>query len=325
MDKEGFRGLLERRKLSEEKIETSILIAERFEEYLGAAGETPGETTAWQFSQMLIDEGQNTYDHLLALLCYGLFIKNNDVYVAFLELLDGAEAQPNLYKRVGELFGETIRDEVFAGIGVSPLGVPPPQKPFDMFPVLDRLIDKVGYETVEQLLSACLRDLPDEYFVDGREKYYRATDIDTYLRNKHQSFVEELQKCMQEGRLFYSQEITAEVLKYVEQHPEFECGERKGNIIYITKIPYNTKKFLAETDPTMKRFYACHCPWARQSIKNVNVQVNPIFCNCSGGFSKKPWEVIYGQTLKVDLLESALKGDYRCRFAVHLPEKMEIT
>ena len=130
---------------------------------------------------------------------------------------------------------------------------------------------------------------------------------------------------MQEGRLFYSQEITAEVLKYVEQHPEFECGERKGNIIYITKIPYNTKKFLAETDPTMKRFYACHCPWARQAIKNNNIQLNPVFCNCSGGFSKKPWEVIYSQTLQVDLLESALKGDYRCRFAVHLPEQMEIT
>jgi hypothetical protein len=24
------------------------------------------------------------------------------------------------------------------------------------------------------------------------------------------------------------------------------------------------------------------------------------------------------------LLESALKGDFRCRFAVHLPEKLEI-
>ncbi len=325
MDREGFKELLERRKLSDEMIEASILIAERFDKYLVAANETSGETIAWQFSQMLIEEGQNTYENLLALLRYGLFIKNNDIYVAFLELLDGAEAQPNLYKKVGELFGETVRDEVFGGIGISPLGVSPPQKPFDMFPVIDRLVSKVGYAAVEQLLSACLRDLPDEYFIGEREKYHKAKDIDTYLRDKHKSFVEELQKCMQEGKLFYSQEITDEVLKYVEAHPEFECGERKGNIIYITKIPYNTKNFLAETNPTMKRFYACHCPWARQAIKNSNIQLNPVFCNCSGGFSKKPWEVIYGQTLQVDLLESALKGDYRCRFAVHLPEKMEIT
>ena len=57
----------------------------------------------------------------------------------------------------------------------------------------------------------------------------------------------------------------------------------------------------------------------------VIFSLNAVFCNCSGGFSKKPWEVIFGQTLQVDLLESALKGDYRCRFAVHLPEKLEIT
>jgi hypothetical protein len=82
---------------------------------------------------------------------------------------------------------------------------------------------------------------------------------------------------------------------------------------------------LAETDPVMKRYYACHCPWARESIKNGNLQLNPIFCNCSGGFSKKPWEIIFEQELKVQVLESALKGDSRCRFAVHLPETLQLT
>jgi hypothetical protein len=324
MDKEGFHALLKTRKLSDEKIEASILIAERFEEYLAASGETPDETAAWQFSKILIQEGQNTYDNLLALARYGLFVKNNDVYVAILELVDGAEAQPNLYKIVGVLFGEAVRDDVFAGIGVSPLGVPPTEKPFDMFPVIDRLIAKAGYDTVEKLLSACLRDLPDEYFLDKREKYGQSAGIDAYLIEEHQAFVNQLKQCQQDGKLFFSQEITDEVVKYVEEHPEFECGVREGNLLYITKIPYNTKQYLAETDPTMKRFYACHCPWARQAIKNSTIQLNPVFCNCSGGFSKKPWEVIYGQTLQVDLLESALNGDFRCRFAVHLPEKLEI-
>jgi hypothetical protein len=325
MDREGFRELLKTRKLTVEKIEASIAIAERFEEYLITSGETPDESAAWKFSKTLIQDGQNSYDNLLALGRYGLFIKNNDIYVAILELLDGAEAQPNLYKKVGEMFGETVRDEVFAGIGVSQLGVPPPEKPFDMFPVLDRLIGKVGYETVEHLLSTCLRDLPDEYFLDEREKFIKSPDIDDYLKNKHQAFVQQLQKCQQDGVLFFSQEITDEVVKFVEEHPEFEYGVREGNLLYITKIPYNTKQYLAETDPVLKRFYACHCPWARQAIKNGSIRLNAVFCNCSGGFSKKPWEVVFGQTLQVDLLESALKGDYRCRFAVHLPDKLECT
>ena len=174
MDRDGFRELLKTRKLSDEKIEASIAIAERFEAYLNSSCDKPDADAAWEFCNILIDEGQNTYDNILAIARYGRFIKNNTIYVAILELLDGAEAQPNLYKKAGELFGESVRDEAFAGVGVSALGVPPPEKPFDMFPVIDRLIGLVGYEATEQLLSACLRDLPDEYFLDEYEKYIKS-------------------------------------------------------------------------------------------------------------------------------------------------------
>jgi hypothetical protein len=325
MDREGFRELLKNRKLDDEKIATSIAIAERFEEYLGAIdGDVDAEVT-WEFCKILIQQGKNSYDNLLALARYGRFIKENTIYVAILELLDGAEVQPNLYKKVGALYGEALRDEVFAGIGISALGVPPPEKPFDMFPVIDRLVNKVGNEALEELLSACLRDLPEEYYLDERENYIQSSGIDTYLVKKHQSLVQRLQKCQQEGELFYSQEVTDDVVNFVIEHPETECGVREGNILYVSKIPYNTKQFLTETDPTMKRYYACHCPWAREAINNNNIQLNPIFCNCSGGYSKKPWEIIFGQTLKVEVLESALRGDFRCRFAVHLPKSLEIT
>jgi len=325
MDREGFRELLKTRQLTDDEIEASIAIAERFEEYLSSLGGIPDAASTWKFSKMLIHEGQNTYNNLLSLARYGRFTKNNVIYVAIVELLDGAEAQPNLYKKVGELFGEAVREEVFAGIGVSALGVPPSEKPFDMFPVIDRLIGKVGYEQTERLLSACLRDLPDEYFLDEREKYSKSPSIDDYLISKHQAFVRQLEKCQQDGDLFFSQEITHEVVEFVRDRQEIECGVREGNLLYISKIPYNAKQYLHETDPTLKRYYACHCPWAREAIKNGNVRMNAVFCNCSGGFSKKPWEVIFGQTLQVDLLESAIKGDFRCRFAVHLPETLEFT
>jgi hypothetical protein len=325
MDRKGFRELLKTRKLNEEQIEASVAIAERFEDYLNTAGETTSGAAARKFSNILLHEGHNSYENFLALARYGLFIKDNEVYVAIVELLDGAEAQPNLYKKVEERFGEGVRDEVFAEIGVSPIGLPSTEKPFYMFPVLDRLVNRVGYEPTERLLSGCLRDLPDEDFREEREVYLKSIDIDDYLKNIHQKFVEQLQKCQQEGRLFFSQEITDEVVEYVKARPETECGVRQGNIVYITKIPYNAVHYLTETNPTLKRYYACHCPWAREEIKNGNIPLNPIFCNCSGGFSKKPWEVIFGQTLQAEVLESVLKGDYRCRFAIHLPEKMVIS
>jgi hypothetical protein len=152
--------------------------------------------TAAQFSQRLIQEGQNSTDGYYALARYARFTGNNELFVTMLEALDGAEAQPNLYRRVAELFGQETRDLVFAGIGLAPLGLPPSEKPRFMHPVLKRLEQRVGPEACRQLLSASLRDLPDSYFVGQRRKFRDSRNVDEYLVKKHRAFVRELKKCM---------------------------------------------------------------------------------------------------------------------------------
>lgn len=319
MDQEGFRAMLRTRKLSDEAIEASVALAERFEAFVAASGVGPSAGAAWAFSRALIEEGQNTEANYYALARYGLFTGNDELYVAILELLDGAEAQENLYRQVGEAFGQEVRDDVFRGIGLAPLGLPSPDKPRTLHPVLERLEERVGQEACQELLSGGLRDLPDRYFASERRRYKRSDDIDHYLRKKHRAFVRELKKCRREDRLFFAQEITDEVVAFVESDPEIESGRREGEVIYVSKIPYQAKQFLAETDPTLKRYYACHCPWAREAIKSGDSPLATDLCYCSGGFHKKPWEVIFRQTLQVEVLESVLRGDTRCRFAIFLP------
>ncbi|MBN1657567.1 MAG: hypothetical protein JXA93_04150 [Anaerolineae bacterium] len=322
MDREGFRAMLETRKLSEDKIKASIALAERFEKYAQARGKAPWPETAWAFSRVLIAEGANTEDNYLALARYGRFTNNNDLYVAILELLDGAEAQSNLYRLVGEVFGPEVQDQVFAGIGLSPLGNPSTDKPGFMHPVVERLANRVGEEECAKLLSGSLRDLPDRYFLGERRTYRKSRDIDEYLVKKHRSFVRTLRKCQREGQLFFAQEITDEVVAFVKSDPEIESGRREGNVVYVSKIPYMAKQYLAETDPVLKRYYYCHCPWAREAIRQGNVPLAPVFCNCSAGFYKKPWQVALGQPVEVEVLESVLRGDARCRFAIHLPPEV---
>lgn len=324
MDAKGFRELLKTRKLTDEKIDESISLAIRFEAFIESTSGKPDAETTQTFCDLLIQEGKNTYDNFLTLARYGLFTKNNDIYVAILELLDGEEAQRNLHEKVGDLYGETVRDGVFSGIGLAPLGTRSSEKPGYMFPVLERLIHKVGRSEVEGLLSACLRDLPDKYYRGERRKYIKSGDIDEYLKKKHRSFVRQIHKCQREGKLFFSQEITEDVVTFVRNNPEIASGVREGNTIFVSKIPYNAKQYLRETDPIMKRYFACHCPWAREAIKNDEVKLDVIFCKCSGGFHKKPWEVIFKQTLQVEVLESVLMGDLRCRFAIQLPDQLEI-
>jgi hypothetical protein len=316
MDKQGFRALLEGRNVPAEKMDSALALAERFERFAAQAGDLSTET-AWAFSKILIDEGQNSEENFITLARYGLFIKNNVVFVAFLELLDGGEAQENLYKRVAEQYGEALRDQVFAGIGLAPYGLPSPEKPRYMQPVIERLKKALGAEACRALLADSLRDLPD--YASERDIYQSCASVDEYLVKKKQKFIEQLETCQREGRLFFAQEATDEVLAYIRSEAEMGGGVRVGNLVYETKIPFLTKQYLAESDPALKRYFYCHCPWAREAIKSGE-KVAPIFCNCSAGFHKKPWEGALGQKVQVEVLESVLKGDNRCRFAIHLPE-----
>lgn len=100
-----------------------------------------------------------------------------------------------------------------------------------------------------------------------------------------------------------------------------DSGKREGNIVYVSKIPYNLSRYLRAENNTMKRYHYCHCGWVRESIlKSKEEQISPIFCHCSGGWQKVPFEAIFEQTLKVEVVKSVLKGDDICLFAIHLPK-----
>ncbi len=292
MDKQGFQTMLEGRKVPAEKMASALELAERFEQFAVQQDGFSTET-AWAFSKILIAEGQNSEENFITLARYGLFIKSNAVYVAFLEVLDGGEAQENLYKRVAEKYGEAFRDEIFAGIGVAPYGIPTPEKPRYMHRIIERLEKALGSESCRALVADSLRDLPDYDW--EREIYQSCANVDEYLVKKKQKFMEQMETCQREGRLFFAQEVTDEVLDFIRGEAEMGGGVRAGNIVYETKIPFLTRQYLAERDPILKRYYYCHCPWAREAVKSGE-KVAPIFCNCSAGFHKKPWEGALGHT-----------------------------
>ena len=77
--------MLEGRKVPVKKIESALALAERFEQF--AAQQVGFSTeTAWAFSKVLIAEGQNSEENFITLARYGLFIKHNTIFAAFLEV-----------------------------------------------------------------------------------------------------------------------------------------------------------------------------------------------------------------------------------------------
>jgi hypothetical protein len=319
----GRFGLyLERRGLPADEVGHHLKLAaemEGFFETLPTRGVSPEPADARAFIAKLVLEGRDTLENIMAVARYGRATGSDAVYLAGLELLDGGEVMGNLYSKVLLQLGRDILDRVFEGITLPGLGTPNTEKPALMACVMRRLEECVGRTSVERLLSSCLRDLPDESFAGEKDALAAAGSVEELLRRKRDEYLSMLESHCGEGTLYFNQRITPEVLEYVRLHPETEVGVLEGGRIIVTKIPYSAAEYLAESDPARRRYLCCHCPWVRESIAAGDVEVPPSFCLCSGGFAKKPWEAALGTHLEVEVLESALRGDDRCRFAIRLP------
>jgi hypothetical protein len=325
MNREGFRSYLQDRDISESAIEHHMSVVEQFERFAQEADpqqapRSPDAETLLAFSAHLIEQGLNEYDRYLALARYGRFTQNDDLYVAVIELIDGSEALENLYARLGQIAGEQTRDRVFHDVTIPPLGTPSTRKHQVTATVMERLEREVDAQMCHEILSGSLRYLEDDWFAGRRDTYLECGSLDAYLDRKGQEFVAELERIRDEGGLFFTQPITDQVIEFVRSHPEIAQGVREGNILYEAKIPYMAQAYLDETDERIKRYYYCHCPWVRESLREGDVSVSATFCQCSAGFHKKAWEVILNQPLRAEMIESVLQGDPWCRFAIHLPE-----
>jgi hypothetical protein len=328
MDKEGFRKYLTDREqpVPEEQVIANTEMVERFEEFLKQFGKTlenAGEDEFEKFSAILVEEGANTYLDYAAISRYAFFVKNMDLYLPVLGIFDGGEVMNVLRERIGEHAGEEARDKILPEKDLPPLGMPDKEKILVTREIVKRMQSTLSPADCKKILADVAHGLPRDFRKGEREKFLEAGNINEYLKRKRENAIAELEKHRDDGSLFYNQYISAEVVDFVKSRPDVLSGERRGNTIYHTKIPYMVQEYLDEKDEKMKRYYACHCAWARESILNDDVDVSDNFCHCSGGFTKQPWEAALDQPLEYDMVKSVLKGDDECSFVIYLPKGVE--
>lgn len=318
-----FVQFLEKRKLSKEAIESSLNALREFNEYLSRRGKTIESAVRkdfYDYSALLIEAGKNTPDNYISILRYAYFKQLKELIIAGMEVLDGSEVVKNFSNRLVNEFDQKLRDDIFDGIEIPPLGISQEEKPWYMKELVGRLEKKIGTDECAKFLNRGLRDRYEDSRKPDREKFLKAKNLDAFLEQKHRDFVVELEKHFKDGTLLFTQEITKDVVEYVRADPYIESGVREGNKIIVKKIPHMAKEYLAEINENKKRYYYCHCPWVKEAFKISDKPISAVFCNCSAGFYRAYWEIVFDQPVEVDILESLLKGDPICKFAVHIPK-----
>ncbi len=330
MNQQDFREYLLKNDVKKEQVELFIDKLINFEEFLHNEGEnidTFPEGKLTQYTEVLVnkeEEEEAILDLLRAVINYANFTKKYDYIIEVIDIVEGYNAMDNLYTRIAEHLTENIRDEVFKDLTIPVLGEHPDKKPDFTKKIMKRMEEIIGVEKTVEILSPCLHGRPIEPIKKDREDFLKLGDIDEFLKIKKQEFIKRLEKHADEGTLEYAQYVNDDVVNYVKDSQTITPGVREGDKIIVTKIPYQMEKFLSTEDRRMKRYYSCYCAWVRGAIKKGDEEeISPNFCNCSAGFFKQYWDIIFDQSVKVEPIETPIIGALECKFAVQIPEEFQ--
>lgn len=330
MDERGFRSFLKAGKrvpknLPMETVEHHVRLAREFEEFLKKRTtekvfKDATEEDVKRFIRLLSKTHGNTWENLFALLRYSRFAGNEAVELEMLKLLDGAKVFDLLTDAVRNEVGKHRAARILEGFKPPALGTSPKLIPKSTKRFMEMLESNLDEKTCRGILLTGPHAGPPEAYAGERKLLKGSRNVDEYLRKRRRQLVKELSDHKKNNTLFYSQKIDAKALDFVKENPEIAGGVRRGDKIYLTKIPYMMIEHLAEKDKKLKRYYYCHCPLARESILS-GLEISHQFCYCSAGYEKRPFDVAFGRPVNAEVLESVLWGDPICRFSFDIPEE----
>jgi hypothetical protein len=311
------------RNLPDSEYETAAATIRALDEMMRAEGagedcDTLSKASLDRFIATLVRDGKNTEPVFVGLLRYYFVTGRNDLYIRLTQYTGGDGVVDQILDRLQRIAGEKVRKEVADGLAVPPLGTPPEALPAFTDALMARLRGVLSDEDLEKVLSGNNHGVPDAAFAAEKTAFETALTFEDYLADYHRRQVATLQEHADSGKPWYEQHITQEVVDFVASQPEIQGGVLKDGIVYETKIPYDIESWLHAKTPEEQRYYACHCPFARERIREGGKQVDALWCHCSGGFVKRRYEVLFGRPLRAKCLANALQGDQVCRFAIDL-------
>jgi hypothetical protein len=321
MNGEELAALYERKGLSKEETQKALDAYEKFSDFLNEHSrsiETAERRLLQNYLDGLIADGTNSISDLIAIARAAYLAKNYDLYFYLAGIAERDTVIDNLTERIDRVAGSAVSQQV-AQLRRPPTGAPPQQALSFTEGLMQALRESLSEEACRKTLTGNAHGIPAKVFTDEREKYLALGSIDEYLKDFHLRSVEKLQEHAESGLPWFEQIITPRVVEFVSGNQEVLGGIRRGNKIYLTKIPFDPNRWLTERDPAKKRYYACHCPMAREFLNGRGRGIDPLWCTCSAGFAKLRFDIVFDTETEVEVVETVFAGDDRCRFAVTIP------
>lgn len=189
----------------------------------------------------------------------------------------------------------------------------------DFIKRFDNIVDS---QTCKSIFCNVKHGLKRSDFLWARESFLHCNDIDAFCSAMQKENLEGFTHAAKSGAFYHGQPIDESVLQFVKEQPHLLYGARENNTIEVVAIPCETQKYLKETDENRRRYYACHCQFARKSILQKEGSVSKTFCNCSLGHTKVFWEAVLDTALDGEVISSVLGEGLLCKFLIYLPDEI---
>jgi hypothetical protein len=299
-----------------------VAILQEYVDFLKPRGVSP-ESAAISDTQVFLDlleqAGRCEREELIALARVNYLAGNNEVYIYFTQVIERGNIIGNLRSHMEHVLGPARAGKVFAGAQAPAEGASPTEAVSFTRRLVESLQEQVSSEECENALHGNAHGIPQEAFADERKHFLASSSLEEYLTGYHDRSVATLTEHARTGTVWFEQEITEAVVSFVRENVEVLGGRLDGDTIYWTKIPFKPADWLAESSAEKRRYLACHCPMAREALKDPGGSFPRVWCNCTAGYIAQRFNAIFGEETEVELLESVLDRDDRCRFAVRVP------
>ena len=329
MTENAYADHLRGKGVPEAEIAEKLLVVRAFEAglfTLGTAIETAGKPEVDRHARRMIADGSNTLENFEILQSYALWRGLRPLYVALVEVTDCHNGMETLAEILETLYGADVRAKVFLE-PLPPLGADEKERLEYTKTIMGRMNTLLKPSEIRAAWFRVQHGIKPEEWCSAdaaeRERYAGCATVDEFLRLKRTNRNAALTGMHDRGELWFTMEMTDEVLAFLTDEHHMRLGEHNGRKgIVVTKVPYRAAQFIRETDDTLKRYYVCHCPLVREAILRGET-VSSDVCYCSLGHASHFLTGMGLETLEGEVIESAVRGDVRCRFIFYLPDEME--